>query len=321
MQLERIVVTGGSGFIGTHLISHLAGEGREVLNLDTVRPQQPVKGAWQDVDMNDRGAVLSSISSFRPSAVIHLAARIDLAGTSLEDYLVNTEGTRNVLNAARVSGVGRFMQVSTQFVCQPGYIPVHDSDYAPHTFYGQSKVEGEKMIRSSGIGWVVIRPTTVWGPGDLKYRSQFYRLMSKGWYAHPASKSGRRSYGYVSNVVHQMAFFIDADDGEVAGRTFYVGDPVQDIGNFVDEFSRQLHGHPARRVPAGALKALARAGDVMANLGLKPPLTTQRYRSMTTHYPVPIDTTISLVGQGPLSLEAAVTETIDWLRDSSIIPS
>src|SRR5205823_5250520 len=141
----------------------------------------------------------------------------------LDDYVVNTSGVANLLDAMTEAGcVERFLVASTQFVCRPGYYPAHDEDYMPHTAYGWSKVLAEQTVRSTRVPveWVILRPTTIWGPGDLAYRRQFYRAIARGYYLHPSGIRCRRSLGFVENVVAQIGALIEADAGAVEGRTF-----------------------------------------------------------------------------------------------------
>lgn len=80
--------------------------------------------------------------------MIHLAARTDLRGVTLQDYDANMSGVSNVLAAINEAGsVQRAIFASSMYVCEPGYMPKDFEDYAPHTLYGESKVETEKELK------------------------------------------------------------------------------------------------------------------------------------------------------------------------------
>ena len=81
----KILITGGSGFIGTNMIEYFSSKGCEVLNIDWNPPQNPDHAKyWQDVNILDLETLRKSITHFSPDHVIHLAARTDLYGKSLD---------------------------------------------------------------------------------------------------------------------------------------------------------------------------------------------------------------------------------------------
>lgn len=316
---RRLLVTGGSGFIGSNLVAAALAAGDEVLNLD---PFPPLDVAhlpnWLAVDVLDRHSLGAEVAAFAPTAVVHLAANVSVAPSmTMVDYRVNTTGTANILEVvAATPGIERLVVTSTQFVCRPGHLPTSDTDVDPHTLYGMTKVATENLVRRHGAGdtpWVIIRPTTIWGPWDSYYRRSFYALLKRGLYVHPDVPPCWRSYGYVGNVVWQIQRILDAGP-EVDGRTLYVGDRPIDLRDYADEFVRQVKGGDTRTVPIGLATALARTGDVLGKVGLPWPLTSTRLGSMTEGYPVPIEPTFELLGEPPWSLRDGVATTVEWLR-------
>src|SRR5687768_15084830 len=186
----RVLVTGGSGFIGTNLTKFLHQKGIQFLNIDIVQPKESVLTSyWQECDIMDLDSLLSHFRTFRPSEVIHLAAETDTdPKKTIEDYKVNTLGTLNVIKAIKsLDCVERVIFTSTQFVNQSKNGPQHDEDYAPHTVYGESKIINEKQVRSADLKstWTIIRPTNVWGPWHLRYPFEFWKVLSENKYFHP----------------------------------------------------------------------------------------------------------------------------------------
>ena len=101
----RILVTGGSGFIGTNLIESLQHAGHDLLNLDRSSPRNPNHGTiFKQVDILDAEHLTELVGDFKPTHVVHLAARTDLADGSVEPlYAANTTGTRNLINAMAIA--------------------------------------------------------------------------------------------------------------------------------------------------------------------------------------------------------------------------
>lgn len=320
MKADRIVlVTGGSGFIGTRLVTVLTERGCDVVNLDIKPPlDRTQRGSWVEGDVLQGEALRRLVDEHRPHHVVHLAARTDTEGTSLEDYRVNTEGTGNLLRAVEASdSVSRLLITSTQFVHGPGPLPEHDTDFEPHTVYGESKAISERLTRDAALDaiWTIVRPTNVWGPWHPRYPTEFWEVLRRGLYVHPGGAPVIRSYGYVGNVVHQMVEILEAPTELVDGKVLYVGDEPITLRDWVEGFSIAIRGKGVRTVPAPMLRALAGVGDLIRLLGIGFPIFSSRYRSMTESYPTPMQPTLNLFGDPPYSLEEGIAETVQWLRE------
>lgn len=318
---HRLLITGGSGFIGTNLVEHFAISGTEFINLDITCNHSPVlASAWRDCDVMDEQAVERLFREFRPTHVVHLAARTDCRGRRLNDYLQNTEGTRNVLKAAvGTKSVRRVVLASTQFVCQPGHIPTHAEDYRPHTAYGESKIVMERIVRAMDppFTWTIVRPTTIWGPWLIRHRRQVFPALRWGLYMHPGKSPVMRTWGYVGNVVHQLLRILELPDEIVHRQVFYLGDEPIDLREWVNAFSRRLRGREVRIAPRAVVRGLAVIGDLLAVAGFDPPLTSSRYRSMTRDYLCPMEETFRVLGPSPFTMTEGVEATMRWLRESS----
>lgn len=314
----RTLVTGGSGFIGSRVVDELTSAGREVLNLDVKPPQKPVhRTAWRKTDLVDGAAVAAAFAEFRPDEVVHMAARTDTLGTSLAEYQANIDGTDRLIETIERGPhpPSRVIFFSTQFVHQQSYAPSHDEDYAPHTFYGESKIANERSIRAAHLPcpWVIVRPTNIWGPWHPRYPTEFWRVLKKGLYVHPGRERTMRSYGYVGTVADQVIAMLAAPVETIDRQVFYVGDPPLVLLDWVNGFSRALNGHDVVVVPRAAVRAIALVGDVVTGAGLRFPITSSRFASMTTDNPAPMDKTVATFGPSRWTLEAGIAETVDWL--------
>lgn len=318
MKAKRYLITGGSGFIGTNLIEEMLNCGNDLLNIDIQPPSISSHFSfWKKCDLLDKSELEKITKNFVPNSIIHLAARTDINGKSLSDYAVNVEGTYNLIMALRKINIERAIFTSTQFVHQYHGSPLNNDDYAPHTCYGESKVEMERIIKQTDLPcvWTIIRPTNIWGPWHPRYPNEFWKTLSDGFYFHPGKKEVYRSYGYVGNVVWQILKLLEQPGEQINKKVFYVGDQPINLYDWVNEFSKRLTNKEVRIAPRFFVKTLASTGDVIKKIGLNFPITSSRYKSMTTSNPAPMDDIFKLLGAPPYSLEKAVDKTIDWLRD------
>jgi GlcNAc-P-P-Und epimerase len=319
MATMKILCTGGSGFIGTHLIDSLLDRGIELINVDIANPKKQSHNAcWLECNILDLDRLKKVFSEFQPSHIVHLAARATIEGKSLDDFRDNTFGTANVLAAVKnTATISRVIITSSQHVRKPGSgLPQHDEDYAPHGLYGESKVITEKLTRRAefSANWTIIRPTTVWGPWHPFLPEGLWAMMEKGVYFHPKNDLVIRSYGYVKNVVWQINKLLEAPSDLINHQVYYVGDGLTQQINWINAFSMALAQRSVTQVPKEWIRFLARIGDGLNMAGIKFPMNGPRYFNLTTTNPVPIDRVIKQFGAPPYSLEKGISETISWLR-------
>jgi nucleoside-diphosphate-sugar epimerase len=314
----KIMITGGSGFIGTNLIDAIVCENYEILNLDIKPPNRPAfNSSWKECNILDLKKFRTITEQFSPDVIIHLAARTDTDSDKVEDYSENTAGTRNLIEIIKGNhSVRRVIFTSTQFVNQYHGKPKDDFDFAPHTAYGESKVINEKDIRKADLkpAWTIIRPTNIWGPWHKRYPFEFWKVLSKGKYFHPGKAKVMRSYGYVGNIVWQIEQMIKAERSVVDKKVFYVGDPPLDLLDWVNAFSLAQTGKKVTIIPRVLVKTLAVTGECLKVIGIKFPITLSRYRSMTTSNDAPMQSVIDTFGTPPYSLQMGVDKTVEWMK-------
>jgi len=315
MPSRRVLVTGGSGFIGTHLVEAVTAAGGSCLNLDRRPPAlASQRDGWHRVDLLDESSLQREVAAFRPTHVVHLAARTDTSSDRLDDYRDNTAGTESLLRALeRHAEPERVVITSSQFVVGPGAPPRGDEDFRPHTVYGQSKVLTEKMTRRSSLRWTLVRPTNIWGPWHPRYPGEFWQVLRRGLYVHPGRRPVMRCYGYVGNVVQQTLRLLELPEAEVLERVFYLGDAPVELLRWADGFSRAIAGRPVRVAPRVLVRGLALFGDLLGAAGARFPIHSSRFRSMTEDYVVPMDATFAALGAPPISIERGIEETVSWL--------
>ncbi len=214
----KYLITGGSGFIGTNLISFLLkNSDGEILNIDYKKPNLAEHTVlWKNIDIREGEQLKKEVISYQPDIVIHLAARTDLNGKELDEYSTNTEGVKNLLEAlAEVPNLKRAIFTSSMYVCEPGYKPNSDEDYHPHTIYGVSKVETERIIKifDPQYTWSIIRPTSIWGgPYFGEPYNLFFKIVLSRKYFHMGRRACKKTYGYIDNTVYQIVSLLSAPE-------------------------------------------------------------------------------------------------------------
>ncbi len=318
----RILVTGGSGFIGTNLIDFYSRQGIQVLNLDVRQPRnEGQKNNWRFLDILDKSELLASMKEFQPSHIYHMAARTDLDGNTLEDYAANTAGLHNVITTINeINNVQKVVFASSRLVCEIGYQPKNEEDYCPTTAYGRSKMDGERLVRAAkmSVPWLIVRPTSIWGPWfDTPYKI-FFLMIAKNVYFHPAGKRPLKSFGYVGNTVFQLDRLATCNSVAAAEQTMYLGDyPTTDIYEMAKCVQVAMGSKPIKTIPLSLLRLLAKSGDMANTLGWRaPPLTSFRLNNLVTDMIYDLNPLKDIVGPLPYSVEDGIRVTVDWMRHS-----
>ena len=317
--MSKILVTGGSGFIGTNLIEYLSKDTQyEIQNIDIVKPKISAQDKyWVQVDLRKHDDVVSAVESFAPDYVIHLGARTDLNGTTLQDYDANIGGVRNLLDAIeKVGSVKRAIFASSMYVCEPGYMPKDFEDYAPHTLYGESKVETEKRIKTANPSytWSIIRPTSIWGPWFGEPYDKFFHIVMNHMYFHMGKRACRKTYGYVDNAIYQIMSILNADAEKVNRKVFYLGDyEPYDITEWANEIAKHA-GIKIPNIPYFCFKLAGWFGDFLKLFGISFPMTSFRLHNMTTDNVHNLNPIKEIAPNLPVGREEGTVKTLEWIR-------
>ncbi len=322
MSNNRVIVTGGSGFMGTNIVAYFLGIGWEVINFDLAEPRNKDQlPFWEKVDLLDRLQLIKKTQDVQPSIFLHFGARTDLdEKKNIGGYSANIEGVYNVLDAiGSTSSILRVVFASSQMVCKLGYIPQDELDYQPSTLYGQSKVLMELIIRSAGdvdAIWTIVRPTSIWGPWfDIPYKVLF-QTIEKNLYFHAGGSSSLKQWGFIGNAVYQIWKIIQAPRENVHRKTFYLADysPVG-LQDFTNKVQARLGAKQIRTLPVFVLKNAARLGDAAQFFGWKnPPLTSFRYQNIVTPELQDLTNLEGIVGPLPYTLDQGIDITVSWLE-------
>lgn len=318
----KILITGGSGFIGTNLVDYYIKKGWDVKNLDIKAPQNSqAKDSWQQCDITDYEKLSKIIQQYVPDHIVHLAARTDLDGKSVDDYQANTIGVENVLKAShQLKGLKKILITSSMLVCHTGYIPKNQYDYAPSTFYGESKVITEQLTwkHQPACDWAILRPTSMWGPWfGVPYR-KFFDVVKAGMYFHIGHRSCTKTYGYIENALYQIDQIISNPTRDETNKVFYLGDsPAIFIEEWANQIAAEL-GRKVPRVPFWLIRLAAWGGDVLGMFGLHFPMTSFRLKNMTTDNIIPLDNTIAIAPHPPVDRITGIKRTLAWMKESKV---
>jgi len=316
MYKQKVLVTGGSGFIGTNLIEKLIDDNYEVINIDICVPRIRERlDIWRDVDVRDQDEVLNTFKEFMPEYVIHLAARTDLKGKSIDDYNTNTIGVENILYACSCcKSIKKIIITSSMLVCKTGYYPKDEFDYMPSTVYGESKVITERIVWNNlpKCEWAIIRPTSIWGPWFGEPYKNFFDMVIRHRYCHIGHRSCTKTYGYVGNAIDQIEKILFSNTLSDS-RVFYIGDyePYL-IEEWADEIATQL-GFKIIRMPYIIIRLAAFVGDVLGSMGISFPMTSFRLCNMTTDNIIDLSQTQKYAPVLLFSRKQGIEETLKWI--------
>ena len=321
----RVLVTGGTGFTGTHLTRRLLRDGHEVVTIDN----QPGLFA---ADLGRLGATLLLGSVADRDLVVramegcdvvfHLAAAFRKVNLPRAEYArTNVEGTRAVLEAALRHGVANVVYCSTCGV--HGDVKSWPADetapIAPEDYYQVTKYEGERVVQefvARGQGAVILRPAAIYGPGDPERFLRLFRRVQSGRF--PMFGDGRAHYHplYVDNLID--AFVLAAQSDRRRGDAYLIADEqyytlddlVRAIGDALG-IAVEIRHYPFRPLWLAALAC----ETVYKVLPLEPPLFRRRVDWFRQNRAFDVRKARAELGYQPkVALREGLMATAAWYR-------
>ncbi len=330
----RVVITGGTGFIGSRLALRCLAEGHEVRVLGQEntpaearnRAQLEAEGVEVQLgSVTDRKQVFSAIQG--ADWVFHLAAAQHEANVPDRHFWdVNVEGTRNVLEACVAAQVQRLVHGSTIGVYGSALAgPLDESSpVRPDNIYGRTKLEGERLVLSyrDRLPVVVIRISETYGPGDLRLLKLF-KAIQKGAFFLIGDGQNLHHLIYVEDLVR--GFLQAAASPETPGQVFVLaGKEVLTTREMVETIAQALGARvPSISVPLLPVLGAAVAMEaVLRPLGIQPPLHRRRMDFFRKSFHFSNRRATEVFGFNPeISFAEGVRRTIRWYVEQGYLPS
>lgn len=278
-----VLVTGGGGFLGSHVCRELVQRKLRVVGLDMLSEatrfterlrlsdiREQVQMIYTDI--RDPTALAEAIQKYGVDAIVHTAALTFIPTAFANPALtfdINTAGTMNLLEAARIHGVKKFIYISTASIYGDFTEPQlrEDAPPRPKDVYGATKAAADLLTmsyhRSYHLPACVIRTTTIYGPGDLEDRvvKQFVEraLLGKPLELH-GSGAQYRDFSYVKDVARGIALALLSPRS--TGETFHLsGNSVHTIQELASMIQELIPGASVASKEARAVDARKGALD------------------------------------------------------------
>lgn len=311
--MAEILLTGGTGFLGSHIADALVAAGHDVRC--TVRRTSDTR--WIDelpvatLELDLAGGSTAAAALEGVESLVHCGA-LTRARNEAEFLAVNAAGTERLARAAAEAGVRRFVFISSLAARGP------DGAGGPVSPYGRSKREAERLLASldGGMERVVLRPGGVYGPRDSDLLPLF-GLAARGWIVVPRSSAPLQPV-YVSDVVSAV---IAALDRPVPRAPLAVAGEERARWNELARALARAVGRDARvlRVPAGVFWTAGLLSEVASRVtGRAPAMDRRRARDMSHHsWTCETEAAREALGWRPeVGIEEGLARTAAWYREA-----
>jgi len=323
----NVFVTGGGGFIGSHLVEDQLHRGRKVRSFDV---QHPFQQQWRDhphlqlIHGDIRDAALLRQALDGVDLVFHLASAHLSLTTSEEDYwAINVKATEDFVRLCQLAGVKRFIHCSSVgiygTIAQP---PANEeSPCYPELVYEKTKLAGEQAVsqcyRDTGLPISIVRPVWVYGP-HCPRTAKLFRAVRKGNFIMVGNGQTWRHCVYVADLVAGLNLCAEHD--AAIGQTFIIGDHVAvTVRQLVEEIASIMQVPPPRiRVPFSVMVPISKIVEVLFTLrGKEPPLSSRSLRFFTSNSSCDITKAKTLLNFTPqVTLKDGLQRTYAYLRQA-----
>lgn len=325
-----VLVTGGTGFLGTSLARRLLADGARVrLLARSPARAEPLAEMGAEIvpgDINDQPAVCRAVDGVQ--VVYHLAGPLLMPGIPAEEYVrTHVTGTKLLLDCSEQQpGLGRIVYCSTTGVLGvTGDRPaVEESLFRPTNAYERAKAAAEAAVRARwepGFPMVIVRPGLVYGPGDIHLLPFFQSIVR-----HRFRPIGRRETWLHPIYIDDMTEALVRCGCQKAaiGQCFHIAGSkpvaISDLARLIA--AAEGTRLPPGRIPVSAAWAVAVLGDRLpAALRQRVPLTRSRFEFLTHSRMYDVSKAARLLGfTAPTDLPTGLDQTVAWYRQFGYLP-
>jgi len=329
--MVKCLVTGGSGFLGSHLVEALMARGDKVRVL--VRPTSNTKfleSLGVELvygDLKDSQSLKSAAQGME--RIYHCAAIASDWGSTEDFQATNVTGLRNLLDAALEAGVKKFVHVSTTDVYGHPNYPADET--APFRLrgwhYGDTKIKGEQLVwachRDQGLPTTIVRPVNIYGPRSTSFVLELAELLKSGDMVNIGKKEQSAGLAYVTNVVDMILL---AGDNESSVGQAYNASDGSDVSwrKYMDKLAKIVGVSSPKTVIPYRLAYFA--GWIMEKvygvlrIQSRPLLTRMMVELFGTDQGFPIDKARRELGYEPrVNFDEGMSHVEEWLRQINFI--
>jgi dihydroflavonol-4-reductase len=322
----RVFITGGSGFIGGHLIESLVGRGFEVRALfhhSPLRPNDKVETVQGDICDKER----LSRALKGTDILFHLASALGSSAIGRDEFRrINALGAESVLESARSAGVGRAVHLSSAGVfgaVRKGEIAAESTPPKPITVYDKTKLEGEETalrFAREGLDVVVVRPGWAYGPGDGR-TLKLIKAVGSGRFIMATRGRGFQTPVYVDDLV--KGILLAGEKGKRGEVYHLAGGEIMTVRNMVDAIAAACGRKPTRfylpLLPARLAAFLLE--KAFAPMHREPPLGRSKLSFFIHSKPLAIDKAKRELGYAPeVDFRSGMARTVSWYRSQGWLP-
>lgn len=321
----KVLVTGGTGFAGSHLVDRLISDGFEVRVIArSQKKAEKLKEKGVDIvlgSITDKDVIKEAVNGVKK--VYHLAANWRTAGVPDKVYWdVNVGGTRNLLEASIKENIERFVHCSTMGVHgHVDEIPSNENTrYNPGDIYQVTKLEAEKLAlnfyKEKGLPVSVIRPCAIYGPGDMRLLKMFRAIAKKRFIM---LGSGETLYHMVYVTDLAEGFRLAADKEKAIGGAFLIGgEEYISLNKLAKMIAKEIGVSPPKiHFPVWPVELLGTIVEkICIPLKIEPPIYKRRVLFFTKDRAFDISKAKNILGYKPkVNLITGIKKTVKWYRD------
>lgn len=314
----RVLVTGTTGFIGSHITEALVNKGHEVIGVSRNISDQKISNLrYAKLDAVNKDELISKLNDSKIDAIVNCIGILGKFGLSDSTYFeINVQATKNLLEFARLKKVEHFIHLSSCGVVGPieqSKCPA-DENYppSPSNIYEKTKLLAEEVVKTSGVNYTILRPEFVYGPDDMHLLG-FFKSINSGFFI---LIDGGESYlhpTYIDDVTFSVMQVLS--NPHSYKKVFNIcGERYVQVKTLIKIVSDSLNKEIKMvNVPSYILLPLARAMGFLNIFRINPPLTVSRVKFFSENRAFSYGNAKNLINYRPtVMLEEGIERTVRW---------